>query len=129
MQARIRGAVLMTCLAIVALPLAGARLVRYARSHGCQPSGWTEWHAAMQRQCLQAEYVCQHMTSLEMLRDPEVSRALGHDEAGAAHLSYLVGRMRTAYGCAPEAGPPGPFGRGDVLSPVPFPSLEGARTL
>lgn len=88
--------------------IGGAAALARGRAAGCQPTSWVEWHVAMRRQCLLPSYVCRHMTTSELLRDPDVARSVGEgtDEAGVAHLSALVGHMRSAYGCAPEEAAP-----------------------
>jgi hypothetical protein len=106
-----------------ALPVLARPLLRQLHRDACEPSSWTEWHAAVQRQCLEASYVCEHMTTPRLLADPEVARAFRDappDHVG--HLSEMVRRMRHAYGCTQETGvasqAPGP------VAPPAFPSHE-----
>lgn len=96
-------------LALLAAGALAVPAIRAAGSSGCEPRGWMDWHLAMRQDCLAPRYVCEHMTSAEMLRDPEVAAA--YREALAAgdpdevrRLSRMVGRMRARYGCEPEAG-------------------------
>jgi hypothetical protein len=99
------GAVLLAV--VLAGGAVGARpLLQRWHGSGCEPTSWVEWHVAMRRQCLTPSYVCEHMTTAGLMQDPEVARSYS-DSAGGdpSHLSDLVGRMRDAYGCAPEAGP------------------------
>jgi hypothetical protein len=83
--------------------------IRAAGSSGCEPKDWMDWHLAMRQECLAPHYVCEHMTSAEMLRDPEIAAAYREalaagDPEGLHRLSRMVGRMRARYGCEPEAG-------------------------
>lgn len=99
------GVTALALLAVGAPVLARPILTRIHASGGCQPSRWTEWHSAMQQRCLQPSYVCENMTTPRLLEDPDVARAFHEaptDHVG--HLSDMVGKMRQAYGCSPEAG-------------------------
>lgn len=87
----------------VATPLVARPLLRQLHRDQCEPSNWVEWHAAMRNQCLTPAYVCDHMTTAEMLRDPEVAQSF-HLDGSTSRLAELVGRMRDAYGCTPESG-------------------------
>src|SRR5512140_3821439 len=58
-----------------AAPVVARPLLKHIRSDGCQPTNWVEWHTAMRNQCLQAAYVCDNMTTLKLLEDPDVFRA------------------------------------------------------
>lgn len=76
-------------------------------SAGCEPEGLADWHRAMERSCLTAEYVCRNMTSTKLLEDPvvadELRRALDAGDATAlGSLESLVDGMRAQYGCAPS---------------------------
>jgi hypothetical protein len=101
-------------------PVLGRPLLERLRGDRCEPASWGEWHAAIQRQCLEAAYVCKHMTTPGLLADPELERAFhGAPSDHVGHLAEMVDRMRRAYGCAPEAGAalhnPGP------IAPPAFP--------
>src|SRR5574341_2058814 len=77
----------------LALAAAGALalpLVRATGSSGCQPANWMDWHLAMRQQCLEPGYVCQHMTSAERMRDPEIAAA--YREGLAAGRPEQIGR-------------------------------------
>jgi hypothetical protein len=88
-----------------AAPVLARPLLHRLRGGGCEPSSWTEWHAAVERQCLEAAYVCDHMTTPRLLADPEIARAFRTAPPDhVAHLADMVGRVRTAYGCTPETG-------------------------
>jgi len=83
--------------------------VRAAGSSGCEPKNWTDWHLAMRQECLAPRYVCEHMTSAEMLRDPQIAAAYREGLAAGRPepvrgLSRMVGQLRAMYGCEPEAG-------------------------
>ncbi|HET6923256.1 MAG TPA: hypothetical protein VFI16_08915 [Anaeromyxobacteraceae bacterium] len=93
-------------LAAVALALP---VVRAGGSSGCEPKDWMDWHLAMRQECLEPRYVCEHMTSAEMLRDPQIAAAYREGlTAGRPEpvrgLSRMVGQMRAMYGCEPEDG-------------------------
>jgi hypothetical protein len=94
-------------LGTAALALAGPAVARSGlqqlRAGRCEPTNVVEWHAAMHDGCLKPSYVCEHMTTAGMLADPEVARSF---QAEASHLAEMVSRMRSAFGCAPEAGSP-----------------------
>ncbi len=83
-----------------------ALVAQGAAKDACEPHGWVEWHLAMSRRCLSASYVCEHMTTPQLLEDPEVAAEYrGSLAAGVRpQLSGLVARMRRAYGCSPEPG-------------------------
>ncbi len=103
-----------------AAPVLAWPLLRHLQPDRCEPTNWVEWHRAMRQQCLTPSYVCEHMTTPGMLRDPEVARSFGAGvEAEPSHLSELVGRMRSAFGCAPEGGPA--FHAEPPASPHAFP--------
>jgi hypothetical protein len=90
---------------LAAAPVVARPLLRHLQSDRCEPTNWIEWHLAMRRQCLTPSYVCEHMTTPGMMQDPEIARSFGgSSEAEPSHLSEMVGRMRNAYGCAPESG-------------------------
>lgn len=98
-------------LALVAAGALALPAYRATAPSGCRPDNWVGWHLAMRQQCLEPSYVCEHMTSAEMLRDPEIAAAWREGfAAGRAEpvrgLSRMVGRMRAAYGCEPEPGAP-----------------------
>ena len=97
------GCALAAAVLAAAVPVLTNPLLRQLRADRCEPSNWVEWHAAMRNQCLDPAYVCDHMTTSEMLRDPDVARSF-HADGSTSHLAELVGRMRHAYGCAPESG-------------------------
>ena len=97
------GAALLALLA--AAPVLARPLLHRLRGERCEPTSWVEWHLAMRRQCLTPSYVCEHMTTPGMMRDPDVARAFDSSEGDPSRLAELVGRMRSAYGCAPESGP------------------------
>ena len=86
-----------------AAPVVARPVLRQLRADRCEPSNWVEWHVAMRNQCLTTAYVCDHMTTFEMLRDPDVARSF-HADGTTSRLAEMVGRMRDAYGCAPESG-------------------------
>lgn len=107
-------------LGLVAAGALALPAIRAAGSPGCEPKSWMDWHLAMRQECLAPRYVCEHMTSAEMLRDPEIAtayhEALAAGEHGEVHrLSRMVERMRARYGCEPEAG--AAPGRGAAASP------------
>jgi hypothetical protein len=119
-------------LLVVGAPvLARPILSRLHPSGGCEPSNWMEWHAAMQQQCLRPSYVCENMTTSRLLADPEIARAFnGAPTDHVGHLGELVGKMRQAYGCSPEAGAafrprpsPSPHA-GPPAAPPAFPPQE-----
>ena len=94
-------------LAVVGTAVAPA--LRSAWASGCEPKGWIDWHLAMRRQCLEPRYVCRHMTSAELLRDPDIAAAYRQGLATGQPepvpgLDAMVGRMRARYGCEPEPG-------------------------
>ena len=95
--------------AATALALAGPRiaqpLLRYLRADRCEPVNIMEWHVAMRQRCLKPSYVCEHMTTPKMLEDPDVARSFSRGADAESPLTEMVGRMRHAFGCAPEAGP------------------------
>ena len=106
-------------------PVVARPVLHQLRRDRCEPSNWVEWHLAMHRQCLTPSYVCEHMTTPKMLQDPDIARSFRGDGAigDPAHLADLVGRMRHAFGCAPESGPafrsePGP------IAPPAFPIAQ-----
>src|SRR5512144_1338108 len=84
-------------LALAAAAALALPAVRPAGSSGCEHGNWTDWHLAMRQQCLEPRYVCEHMTSAEMLRDPQIAAAYreglaaGRPEPVRA-LSRMVGR-------------------------------------
>ena len=89
---------------LTAAPVVGRPVLRRLQADRCEPTNWMEWHLAMRRQCLTPSYVCEHMTTPGMLQDPDVARSFaGSGDAPPGHLSEMVGRMRSAYGCAPES--------------------------
>jgi hypothetical protein len=124
------GVTALALLAVGAPVLARPILSRLHASGGCEPSSWTEWHAAMQQQCLNPSYVCQNMTTSRLLADPDVARTLHEaptDHVG--HLADLVGKMRQQYGCSPEAGAafrptPSPWPHAAPVAPPAFPPQE-----
>src|SRR5512146_653601 len=75
---RITFAVVALIVLAVGAPVVTGAVMRQVRASTCQPSNWMEWHAAMRRHCLDATYVCTHMTTSGMLADPEVERSF-HD--------------------------------------------------
>ena len=91
---------------VAAGPVVARPLLRQLHPDACEPTNWVEWHVAMKNQCLKPSYVCEHMTTGMLMSDPDIARSM-QDEPGedTTHLSALVGRMRNAYGCAPESGP------------------------
>ena len=97
----VSAALLATLLA--AAPVVARPFLRRLQADRCEPTNWVEWHLAMRRQCLTPSYVCEHMTTPGMMEDPEVARSFA--EAEPSRLAEMVGRMRSAYGCAPESGP------------------------
>src|SRR6266542_827505 len=106
-----------------AAPVLARPLLHHLHRGACEPSSWTEWHAAVQRQCLEAAYVCEHMTTPQLLTDPDIGRAFrGAPADHVGHLSDMVGRMRHAYGCTPEAG--AAFNAPGPIAPPAFPSHE-----
>ncbi|HUK66459.1 MAG TPA: hypothetical protein VLV17_06485 [Anaeromyxobacteraceae bacterium] len=123
------GAGLLAMLALLG-PVVGRPIVSHFKSsRSCEPANWREWHVAMRERCLLPSYVCQHMTTAELLRDPDVAGAFPPDELGAdsSELSDLVGRMRREFGCPPEAGA---STRLPEMHISPFPSTQDApRTL
>ena len=68
--------------------------VRAAGPGGCEPGDWMDWHLAMRQQCLEPQYVCRHMTSAEMLRDPQIAAAyregLAAEASGRAYTVTTV---------------------------------------
>ena len=92
----------------VASPVVARPLLGKLRASRCEPVGIMEWHVAMKRRCLKPSYVCEHMTTRKMLEDPEVVRSFSRDADEDPSLAEMVGRMRQAFGCAPEAGPAWP---------------------
>jgi hypothetical protein len=122
---RVLAAAAMLALLALAVPVAARPLLRRLRG-ACEPSTWSEWHAAMQKQCLESSYVCDHMTVRGLLDDPDLARAFrGAPPDHMGHLSEMVGRMRQAYGCAPEAGASFHASPGPLADPA-FPSREPA---
>lgn len=119
-------------LALLAAGALAAPAIRAAGSQGCQPEGWKDWHLAMRQECLAPSYVCRHMTSAEMLRDPEIAAAYREGlVAGRSEpvrgLDAMVGRMRARYGCEPEAGAePDPAASPAGGLPPGHPPVEGA---
>lgn len=94
--------------AILALPA-----VRAGGSSGCQPRSWADWHLALREQCVEQSYVCEHMTSAEMMRDSDIADAQRDGLALERRelvriLSHVVGQTRARYGCdaAPTEAPP-----------------------
>ncbi len=118
------GLVVLLALALAA-PVVARPLLRHLRSASCQPSNWVEWHSAMRSQCLEPSYVCDNMTTPKMLQDPEVAQSFPDD---TGRLGELVGRMRQAYGCAPESGPAFHSSPGPVFRPG-FPDQDAPRAL
>ncbi|HTT69726.1 MAG TPA: hypothetical protein VMG32_00775 [Anaeromyxobacteraceae bacterium] len=118
---------LLAMLALLA-PLVGRPLVTRFKESRCEPSNWREWHVAMRERCLAPSYVCQHMTTSELLRDPDVAGAFpSGSDAESSELSELVGRMRRDFGCAPEERP---AGQEPEAPAAPFPYGQDApRTL
>jgi len=112
-------------LGVAALALAGpvvARpLLQRFRAGRCEPTNVVEWHAAMHDGCLKPSYVCEHMTTPKMLADPDVASSFQEE---APHLTEMVGRMRRAFGCAPEAG--ALFRGGPHSAPTPGSITQGA---
>jgi hypothetical protein len=99
------GLVAATVVLAVAAPVLAGPVLRRIREDRCEPSNWIEWHVAMRKQCLKPSYVCEHMTTPRMLDDPDIARSLHRDaDEGVSQLSDMVNRMRSAFGCAPEAG-------------------------
>ena len=101
---------------------AGAR----PAADGCEPSSWAEWHEAIRSQCLEPRYVCEHLTTTQLLRDPDAVHSFGKI---GSRVPDVVGRMRQAYGCSPEPGPavhpePGPF-----VPPAFPPSQDEPRSI
>ncbi len=93
--------------AVLALagPLVARQALRHLRSDRCEPSSWVEWRLALRDRCLKPSYVCEHMTMATMLEDPDIVRLLGEQlHSNAWQLAEMVGRMRHAFGCAPEDG-------------------------
>ncbi len=97
----ILGAFAAAALALAA-PVLGPPLLRQARAERCEPVDIAEWHVAMRQRCLKPSYVCEHMTTARMLQDPDVARSFSGEADGESSLSEMVGRMRQAFGCAPE---------------------------
>ncbi len=107
-------------LGLLAVGTLALPVVRAAGSSGCEPKNWMDWHLAMRQHCLTPRYVCEHMTSAEMLRDPQIGAAYREGLAAGRTepvrgLSRMVGQMRAMYGCEPEAG--ATPGRGAAASP------------
>ncbi len=114
---------------LAAAPVLARSVSKAIRASACQPSSWGEWHTAFRKHCLDPSYVCQHMTTSSLIDDPELVHAFG---LNGSNVADVVGRMRDAYGCAPERAPafhptlpePGPF------APPAFPPPQDApRTL
>jgi len=102
---RLAASLVLLAVLVAAGPVVARPVLRHFRSDGCEPTNWMEWHAAMKKQCLRPSYVCEHMTTGTVMSDPDVARSLQDEpDADTSHLSALVGRMRSAYGCAPESG-------------------------
>ncbi len=122
---RLLAAALAVAALLAAAPVLARSVSKAIRASACQPSSWGEWHAAFRKHCLDPSYVCQHMTTSSLLEDPELVHAFGLNGSGVADV---VGRMRDAYGCAPEREPafhpslpePGPF------APPAFPPQQDA---
>lgn len=119
-------------LALAALAVAGpvvARpVLRQLRTGRCEPTNLVEWHVAMHDRCLKPSYVCEHMTTPGLLADPDVARSFQGEEDAGSRLAEMVGRMRQAFGCAPEAG--AAFeGRPYSAPPHPFVGQDAPRTL
>jgi hypothetical protein len=116
---------------LVAAPVLARPVLKHWRAEGCEPTNWVEWHVAMRKQCLKPSYVCEHMTTPKMLQDPDIARAYGGAAAGEpSQLADLVGRMRNAYGCAPENGPARQPAPATPVVPPSFPINQDApRTL
>ena len=89
----------------VAGPVVARPVLRQLRASSCEPTNLAEWHAAVHDRCLKPSYVCQHMTTRKMLEDPDVAHSFQGEEAASSGLAEIVGRMRRAFGCSPEAGP------------------------
>jgi len=105
---------------LAAAPVVARPLLRHLQSNRCEPTNWMEWHRAMRLQCLTPSYVCEHMTTPGMMQDPDVARSFSPGaEAEPSHLSEMVGRMRSAFGCAPESGPA--FGAEPPAAPPAIP--------
>src|SRR5512146_3286205 len=68
---RILAGIALTAL-LVAAPMIGRSVFHAVRAGACQPSSWGEWHAAFRKQCLDPSYVCKHMTTSNLLEDPEL---------------------------------------------------------
>ena len=85
--------------------VAAPSLLRRLRADRCEPAYIMEWHIAMKQHCLQPSYVCKHMTTPKMLEDPDVARSFSREVDPDSPLAEMVGRMRDAFGCAPEDGP------------------------
>ncbi len=106
--------------------------VRAGGSSGCHPRSWMDWHVAVRQQCLEPRYVCEHMTSAEMLRDPQIAAAWREGIAAgspepARGLSRMVRQVRGLYGCEPEGGaaPGDALSRGRALPPGHPPVGDG----
>ncbi len=120
-------------LGLLAVGALALPVVRAAGSSGCEPKNWVDWHLAMRQECLAPRYVCEHMTSAEMLRDPQIGAAYREGlTAGRTEpvrgLSRMVGRMRAMYECEPEAGAAPGRGAGASSSgrlPPGHPALGG----
>lgn len=121
----VAGIVALVALA-VGVPVLARPLIQQLRADVCEPSSWTEWHAAMRRQCLKPSYVCQHMTTSKLLEDPQVARTL---RRGGSHLPELVARMRAAYGCEQESGPAFHHAPGPIAPPAFPPRADVPRSL
>ncbi len=91
--------------AVAALAVVAPRLLRQLRAGRCEPVNIMEWHVAMKQHCLEPSYVCEHMTTSKMLEDPDVARSFSREVDPDSSLPEMVGRMRDAFGCAPEDGP------------------------
>ncbi len=124
-RSRLAGAAALFALVVAAVPVIARPLLQRWRAERCEPTNLSEWHAAMRRRCLTPAYVCEHMTTPEMLEDPDIARAIGGEAHGG--LSELVDRMRAAYGCSPEQDIPLEPG---VVVPPSLPALQDRpRTL
>jgi hypothetical protein len=107
----------------------GRTISRAIRTSACQPASWGEWHAAIRKHCLDPSYVCQHMTTAELLEDPELVNAF---ERNVSRVADVVEHMRDAYGCAPERAPvlrPGLPEPGPLAPPAYPPPQDVPRTI
>jgi hypothetical protein len=107
-------------------PAVARPVLKQWRASACHPTNWIEWHAAMRKQCLQASYVCEHMTTPKLLEDPDVAQAF---QTEASHLADMVGRMRHNYGCSPESGRAFHPEPGPMVAPAFPPSQDAPRSL